>query len=338
MPLTHFPQGISSMGHPIGPNTQGLTGDAFFVTAADSATNKFRVWAEANMSGDKLFTTMADAYAACVAGRNDTVYVMPGTYTVTASLAWNKCNTHLVGLGGPISQGGVGNGVFINTTTIDVESVIDMQGDQCMMYNVHLRNAGADADNLCALKVSNGENFYAEGCQFTGMAAATQVAAAAGCSLWFYSTDNENKPWGARFVNCRIGSASETIRTAGFVILFSGAIAYAPKYFKFDGCTIEGYSITNTNTAVYIDAHAVGDRYAWWKDCLFYNFAPNSTPLMLSVFGGADAGKSFNHLMQNCASYGSASWNTGSPNNVYSVYGADTHGYGLMEVAAGPIA
>ena len=29
MGFTHFPGGITNMGHPIGPNTQGLTGDAF---------------------------------------------------------------------------------------------------------------------------------------------------------------------------------------------------------------------------------------------------------------------------------------------------------------------
>lgn len=334
MPLTHFPHGISSFGVPVGPNTQGLTGDAFFVTAADSATNRFRKWAEANVDRDKQFTTVADAYGACVAGRNDTVYVMPGTYTTTASLAWNKANTHLVGLGGPLSQGGVGNGVFINTTTTAVDSVIEIQGDQCMMYNVHLRNAGGANTNLSALKVSNGENFYAEGCQFTGMAVGTQVTAAAGCSLWFFSTDNNNKPWGAKFVNCRIGSGSEVVRTAGFVILFSGAIAYAPKYFRFEGCTIEGYCETNSLAAVHIDAHAVGDRYAWWRNCLFYNFSPNSVTAMLSVFDSDDAGKSFNHLLDHCAAYGYADWNTSLPNNVYSVFSGDGAGYGLMEAAS----
>ena len=330
MSYTHFPHGITSFGVPVGPNTQGLTGDAFFVTAADSTTNKFRTWAEANLPHDKLFTTVADAEDACVAGRNDTVYVFPGTYTTTTSLTWDKCNTHLVGLGGPLSQGGVGNGVFINTETAAQAQVIDIQGDQCMMYNVHLRNAGANATNYTALKVSNGENFYAEGCQFTGMAATTQVTCTTGSSLWFYSTDNSNKPWGARFVNCRIGSASETIRTAGFVILFSGAIAYAPKYIKFDGCTIEGYCATDTCAAVHIDAHAVVDRYVWFNGCLFYNFSVNNATAMNQVFDNADAGRSLGILVTNCAAKGYTSWDTGST-RTWGCFGADNTGYGIME-------
>jgi hypothetical protein len=334
MSFTNFPHGITSMGHPVGPNIQALTGDSFFVTAPDSATNKFRTWAREHLPNDKLFTTIAAAEDACTAGRNDTVYVFPGTYTTSASLTWDKCNTHLVGLGGPLSRGGVGNGVFINTETAAVESVIDIQGDQCMMYNVHLRNAGADTGNLCALKVSSGENFYAEGCQFTGMAAATQIGAATGCSLWFYSSSNTAKPWGATFVNCRIGSASETVRTAGFVILFSGAIAYAPKYFKFEGCTIESYSETSTTPAVHIDEHAVGDRYAWWKDCLFYNFSPNRVTSMNEVFDNDDAGASFNHILQNCVSFGFTSWDTSGNNNTWCAYAADAGGYGILEQAS----
>jgi len=333
MGYTHFPNGITNFGHPLTPNATGLTGEAFFVTAADSTTNKFREWAEDHLPKDRLYHTVADAEDQCVAGRNDTVYVFPGTYTTTASLTWDKCNTHLVGLGGPLSRGGVGNGVFINTTTVTQASVIDVQGDNCMMYNVHLRNAGANATNYTALKVSNGENFYAEGCQFTGMAAATQVGCTTGSSLWLFSTDNDNKPWGATFKNCRIGSASETIRTAGFVILISGAIAYAPKYMKFDGCTIEGYSSTDLGS-VHIDAHAVADRYIWWKDCFFYNFSPNMGTTMGQVFDNDDAGASLNMILQNSVNFGFTSWDASGLNNTWAVRSADAAGYGIMEQAA----
>jgi len=330
MGLTNFPDGIS-LGLPIGPSTQGLTGDAFYVTAADSTTNKFRTWAEDHLPHDKLFTTIQAAEDRCVAGRNDTVYVFPGTYTVTSSLSWDKANTHLVGLAGPLSRGGVGNGVYVNCVTTAIASVIDIKGDNCMMYNVHLRNAGAAATNLCALKVSNGENFYAEGCQFTGMAATTQVAAATGCSLWLHSTDNSNKPWGATFKDCRIGSASETVRTAGFVILITGAIAYAPKYLKFDGCTIESYCHGVTCPAVHIDAHAVADRYIIWKDCLFYNFYINRVDNLNQVFYNVDAGKSLNMMMLNSMAFGYDSWDDSGLNNTWGVYGADGGGYGIME-------
>ena len=109
MGYTNFPGGVTSFGIPIGPNTLGLTGQPRFVVPAHSSTsataNYFKKWATKNIGGGNVFTTIEGAYNACQSGRNDTVFVFPGTYTVTSALSWAKHHTHLVGLGGPGEYG-----------------------------------------------------------------------------------------------------------------------------------------------------------------------------------------------------------------------------------------
>jgi len=312
----------------------GLGGDSFFVTAADSSTNKYREWAREYLPNDKLYTTIAAAEDACVSGRGDTVYVFPGTYTVSASLTWDKHNTNLVGLGGPLSRGGMGKGVYVNCATANVAQLIDVQGDNVQFYNINLRNAADDADNVAALKVSLGESFYAVGCHFVGQAGgSTQANADAACSLWLY-TSSSGKPWGAYFKNCRIGSASEQALTGGQVILFSGSTALTAKYITFEDCTVESYSDTAGVCAVHIDANYSNDRYTLFKDTLFYNFSTNHTQALTEVIDDDSGTTHETILMGSTCAMGFSSWDNAGIGYTYAVRGADAAGYGLMEAAS----
>ena len=207
-----------------------------------------------------------------------------------------------------------------------------MDGDNCQFHNMYLRNAGASATNYTALKLHAGENFYAANCQFVGHAAATQVDTAATSSLWLYS-DANGKPWGATFDRCRIGSASETIRTAGSTIYCSGAAALTEKYCTFNDCTIESYSDTAANPALHIAEGFAGDRYFLFKNCLFYNFSVNHAQAATEVIDD-DSGSTHEVILMNCAAMGYSSWDSAGIGYVYHVRGADAAGYGLMEVAS----
>lgn len=290
-------------------NTLGLPpgmGDVFFVAPADSAYNTW--FKKMGVDNHHLLTTPALAYAATTAARNDIVAVAPGTYAVTANLAWAKDNTHLVGLAGPNSRGGMGTGVCINTSTAAVDSVIEVTGDNVQFHNVQTRNVGAANTNLSSLKLSTGVNFYAEGCHFSAQGAATQVDTATACALWFY-TATAGKPWGARFKNCKIGDAGELVRTAGPVVYFSGGAAGTAKYIEFIDCVIEGWCETAGIPAVEFAANYCIDRYVLFKNTLFFNYYVNNAANLTEVFKNG-CGTTFSCLLFNCMYKGYAACNT----------------------------
>jgi len=186
----------------------------------------------------------------------------------------------------------------------------------CQFHNMYLRNAGASATNYTALKLHCGENFYAQNCQFVGHAAATQVDTAATSSLWLYS-DSTGKPWGAYFNHCRIGSASETIRTAGSTIYASGAAALTEKYCTWEDCTIESYSDTAANPAFHIAEGFAGDRYFLFKNCFFYNFSVNHAQAANEVIND-DSGSTHEVILMNCVSMGYSVWDADGIGYVYT--------------------
>jgi hypothetical protein len=336
MGYTNFPNGITSYGVPIhgsgllGPLGLGC-GDIFWLVASKSSNSFYDKLIANGIPDNKIYTTLATAYAATTSGQNDVVVVMPGTYTVTASLTWANHNTHLVGVGGRSNRGGMGASVYFNNATADVEQLIKVNGDNCQFHGIYLRNAGADAQCYTALKVHEGENFYAEGCQFVGHAAATQVDTAATSSLWFY-TDSSGKPWGATFVNCRIGSGSETIRTDGSTIYASGSAALTAKYITFEDCVIESYSDTAANPAVLIAANYSIDRYMLFKRCLFYNYSVNHAQSATQVIND-DCGTTHEIVMMDSYAVGYTDWDADGIGYTYHNRPADNSDNGIMEKA-----
>jgi len=312
MPLTNFPHGVSSFGVALhgGAGLLGVgCGNVYYVVAGRTSTNYFYQQLFDNGVGeDKIFTTLASAYAATTSGRNDVIIVTPGTYTVTASLTWAKNNTHLLGVGGPCSRGGMGTGIVFNTTTITVASIIEVTGSNCQFYDVQLRNAGDNAACLCALKVSDGVNFYAEGCHFVGQVGGTQNSTANNCALWLY-TDSGGKPWGATFKNCKIGDAGELVRDDGYVIYFSGGAGGTAKYVTFDNCVIEGWCETSSKPHVYFAENYCIDRYVLFKDCFFFNYWVNQASTQEEVIGNACGTTFYCVLMGSTCNAGFAAWN-----------------------------
>ena len=336
MGFTNFPNGVTSFG--IGLyGGGGLFGPGcgkvrYLVTGKTSSNQYYQRLAVDNGVADgDIYTSLASAEDACTAGRNDVVVVTPGTYTVTASLTWDKNNTHLVGVGGRTNRGGMGASVYFNNATADVEQLIKVDGHNCQFHGIYLRNAGADAQCYTALKVHKGENFYAECCQFVGHAGTTQVDTAATSSLWLY-TSSAGKPWGATFVNCRIGSGSETIRTAGATIYCSGSAALAPKYITFEDCVIESYSDTAANPAVHISAANSTDRYMLFKRCFFYNFSVNHTQAATEVIDD-DSGATHEVIIMDSYAMGYSAWDSAGIGYVYHNRAADANDHCILEKA-----
>jgi hypothetical protein len=298
-------------------NTLGLgpgIGDVHHVAGADTA---YYSWLRDDLKVDPahIHYSVAAGEDALTASRNDVLLVHPDTYTVTASLTWDKHMTHLVGLGGPLSRGAMGNGCLMNCETTGVGQLIDVQGHNCQFHNINLRNDYASANNLSALKLSTGRNFFGKNLHLVGQCAATQVATAAACALWFYSSGSA-RPWGAKFQDCKIGDAGEIVRTAGGPIYFSGTTAYTLKDVEFENCRIVGWAETVTCPAVTFAANYCADRYILFKDTLFFNYWTNNEDSCNQVFSNS-CGTTLYIVLMNSTAVGYDAWDDSGFDRTY---------------------
>ena len=110
MPITPFPHGLSSFGHPVmGPGTLPVmggrataTGDAkvYFVDPANGSDGNN------GLSPDKALDTVTAAYNKTVDKAGDVIYLLndgntSGSARETTAITWSNDNTHLVGLCAP---------------------------------------------------------------------------------------------------------------------------------------------------------------------------------------------------------------------------------------------
>jgi len=160
-------------------------GEIRYVAPAASATSQYRTQLQTNgVDDDDLHTTLALGEDKLVAYRNDVLLAMPGAYLETASLAWDKANTHIIGLGGPNMWGDhVEPNVCFYTTGVAVAHVLDITGQNCIFINLNFQNGGANAACVSAVKI-NKYAAYFKSCRIAGNIVSAQNASANCCSLW----------------------------------------------------------------------------------------------------------------------------------------------------------
>jgi len=312
MGYTNFPHGITSFGVPVGPSTQGLTGDAFFVTpSADSSTSHFKSWVEDNLPRDKCFTSVADAYAACTAYRNDTVYVFPGLYTTTATLDWTKDRTHLVGLGGPnvMTREGKPN-CCVYTDTAAVDYTIHLTGDFCQFHNIQIQNGdtggSADGDNLSAVGVAGYGNYFSH-VLFRGINSAAQIADADCSSLEIMQGAGE-----LMFEDCIIGQNGYGGTRTGVAgqghLLWSATGAPAVEGMIYRRCTFL-QRISNVACPMVAMVTSSGiDKLVLFDECTFSSYWVNWADKANTVFE-ARAGVSTSYVvLKDCVAAGWDYW------------------------------
>lgn len=115
MPLTNFPNGVSSFGQPVLPGSFGVpfTGDVWFVDPVNGSDGNN------GQSPTRAFATLYKAHAAATSGNNDVVYLigngaasgtarlsLANAQTVdstvtTGTLVWSKSAVHLIGIAAP---------------------------------------------------------------------------------------------------------------------------------------------------------------------------------------------------------------------------------------------
>jgi len=301
-------------------------GEVHFLAGIDTV---YESWLRDDMrvNPSLIHHTLAAGEDALTAGRNDVLLVYPDTYTVTASLTWDKAMTHMVGMGGPLSRGAMGVGCLFNLETTSINQVIDVQGHNVQFHNFQVRNDYAHGDNLCGLKLSTGRNFFGKNLHIVGECATTQINEDDNCALWLYSTGSA-RPWGAKFVDCKIGDAGEVVRTKGGPIYFSGTTGSTLKDVEFENCRIVGWSETAANPLVTLAASYCIDRYLLFKDCLFYNYSVNNVNNLNEVFQD-NCGTTHHICLMNCLAVGVDAWTDASLDYVFGAMPVEAANCGI---------
>ena len=315
MPLTNFPNGISSFGIPVlGGASKPFTGKYFFVDPVSGSDGN------TGLAPKKAFSTLYKAHAMCTAGQNDVVFLMSdGASTSTARLSkaiaqsvdstattgvltWSKNATHLVGIcssgsnkrariappTGTYTMATFGSGNFVVVTAAG-----------CTFANVSVFHGfSTGGASQIAWTDSGGRNEYVN-MDFFGMGDAESAATATGRSLLVTGSTGENN-----FTNCTIG-LDTTARSSGS---FEFELAAGSPRNHFERCVIQ----TNAGAVgcFWLKVGASGiDRYVLFRDCAFINpVASGASSMTTGISANASPGGAI--LMQNCLSYGAAKIDT----------------------------
>lgn len=243
------------------------------------------------------FKTLSRAHSACLAGNNDVVF-LSGTVHTTATLAWSKNNTHLIGLTAPSNN----DRARISQTGSTVFSpLVNVTAQGCIFKNLGTFHGFADASTQICWAEAGGRNNY-DNVQFLGMGNATAAAQAGSRSLTVAGS-GENL-----FVGCTIGL--DTV-TRGTAVNASLEFLTATPRNVFRSCIFQ--ALVSLATEVHVTVGSGGlDRYALFDKCSFINAVESGgTTMNAAITANASAGGAI--LVQDAFSLGATAIATTGP-------------------------
>lgn len=298
-------------------------GDVFYLVVSGSA---YHVWLlNQKVSGDHIFTTLAAAYAATTASRNDVILAFPGAYVQTAELAWTNAHTHLIGLGGPNIGGDYSEpNVVFYTTTANVASVLTVTGAYSQFHNFVVENNKDDADNLTAATI----NIYGtrwKSVAFHGNMQSTQNATAVCASLYIGAAGMY-----PLIEDCIIGQDvwGERAAANSGVLRFSST-GGRPNGGIFRRCQLLSTGSTVTCAMVAIPAATSTGRGWLFDQCTFQHFNDAGVSLNQAFYSVGAGVEKHTMLLHQCSAFGIDEWQDANDDVVISTMGVATVGGGL---------
>jgi hypothetical protein len=194
MPYTTGGRNISGqLGMPL-YGIQGVlppfTGNSFWVDPVNGS--------DGNTGGPQdPYATLTQALTVAVSGNNDVIY-LNGTYNPTATVAWNKNNTHLVGLDVDVWSAATISVANTAATSGAFSPLVNVTGTNCIFMNITAVSGIAQAATQVCWAEAGGQNAYIN-CSFNQVGNATAAAQAGNRALTLASTNN-------LFRDCVIGS------------------------------------------------------------------------------------------------------------------------------------
>ena len=259
---------------------------------------------------DKPYRTLAAAYAACVAGKNDVVrLVSNGASTSTArvdtAFTWAKNATHLIGDTAPVRYGQRAR-IAPTTTTVGAagnKDYMTVSASGCVFQNVQIWAGFATGiAATIALAVSGSRNLFKR-MQVAGHADAASAQDTASASLALSGSEN-------LFEQCVFGTDTVLRTVLNSTVLFSGGAARN----HFDDCTFAMW--TSATTALHLQVRAANangaDRETVFNKCRFLNALNITSAVTLAaVCKSIASGINGYFLMQDCVRV-ATDWGTDS--------------------------
>lgn len=244
---------IQSQG--IGPGI----GDIFFLVPTESATAQFGAWLRyLGIPTGYYGSNPATMYDKMTTGRNDTLVVLPGSYTYTAVELYNKSYTHILGASAP----NIVNSRCRFTATAAGTPLVTFSGSGSIFKNLMWSQDGTHATNYAVNGYITGARNYFENCTWRNLGALAYVDASMR-NLKFGAGDGEN--W---FNRCTIGADTVDGGTAAnYAIEFVTDAEQGRN--TFEACNILG----NGSASFCFILAGSRSLTAWNKfdRCLFYN-------------------------------------------------------------------
>ena len=249
------------------------------------------------------FKTLTQALAKCQNNNNDVVY-LTGTVHVTATVAWNKSRTHLIGLAPQLKS--EARARISQTGTTVFTPLVNVTGAECIFQNIGAFHGFADLTNQICWAEAGQRNQY-NNCAFLGMANATGGASQTGSrslTVGGVGGNGENT-----FTDCIIGLDTITRSAANASLEF---INGTPRN-VFRNCIFP--CLTSSASALFVLATASSmDRFQLFDNCAFINdISSTSTTMTVGMTVSASAGGMV--LLNNPISVGATA--IASTGNVY---------------------
>lgn len=306
----NFPSPQGQFGMALGgmSSLPPFTGNVFYVNESTGS--------DGNSGGmyDPL-ATLTQALALCTSGNNDVVF-LTGTIHVSATVAWSKSKTHLIGLAPDLRS--QARARISQTGSTVFSPLVSVTGSECIFRNIGSFHGFANASTQICWNEAGGRNQYAN-CLFGGMGNATAAAQAGSRSLVVTGSNGENT-----FTGCQIGIDTVVRSTSNASLEFT---AGCPRNI-FKDCTFP--VDTSSASAVCVTVGSGGlDRFALFQDCAFINAVESgSTTMSAAITANASAGGAI--LLQNPVSLGcTAIATTGPVYGIGNVPSATTSGIAI---------
>lgn len=331
MPLTNFPNGISSNGVPVYGGLPyssliGPKGKAVFCApyrTASSSANSAACESSDSNDGTFLrpFKTIAAAYAACNGNRGEVIYLMGYSNSAAdvtddwdATFTWSKSFVHLVGLVPPMA---VSHRARINqlSTATGVSPLLNVTGHGNVFANFQIFQGVDDDTSLVNVQVTGQHNVF-DGVHIAGVGHATMSAS--GCASLNLEGGSENV-----FKGCTIGVDTVDADADGTNITMDGGASRM----LFEDCLIQMY-VTNASAAHVRIVDSTGiDRWIRFRNCLFSSKSTNKAVDMAEVFAIGAGISQGAIILENCAAHndgGAPVWTAGTEGIIWANMPAPT--------------
>lgn len=303
MAITNLSQLTLNTG-PVLPSTGGpiYTGRWFFVNASTGSDGN-------TGAADQPLATLQAAQLKCTANSNDVVAFI-GTFSLTASLTWDKNGVHLIGMCAPTKRGKAAR--IISSGTTAFAPLINITATGCNFMNfATFYGFNSASNNTIAVQDTGGNNSY-DNVEFLGFGdgtASTGTANITGARAHKYTGSTGQNTY--RY--CVFGTDSVQRNATNYTIEISGA---APRM-TFQECDFEAYLASSGTAACHVLIGAAGiDRYCNFVQCHFMNDTKSTGSAMAQCFNLSGTAGGFVMLDQCQASLGITKWETSASGNL----------------------